>query len=360
MALTSRSNALLPVTGGEAAVDSPSRSRQLGSLLPGLVTVVVGVVVARTIGRLVPQVSSLLLATMVGLAMGNVMPQARLDALRPGLTFAAKKVLRVGVVLLGLRLSLGQVLELGAPMLAVVASTVTVTFFGTQWVGRRMGLSDNLSLLVATGSSICGASAIAAMEGVTDSEEDEVALSVGLVTLVGTVAMFTLPGLAAAFGLTDEQFGAWVGASIHDVGQVVAAGSAGSSAVLATAVVVKLTRVVLLAPLVAGVSLHRVRAGRVNAGLVGVERPAPTMMPAFVVGFLVMILVRTSGLMPAAGVDAARAVEALLLSGALVGLGSAVRFARLRRVGAKPILLSLAAWVVVASVSLVASLLLVS
>ena len=163
-------------------------------------------------------------------------------------------MLQLGVVLLGLDLVFPDILALGVRALAVVVAVVAITFFGTRWAGRRLGISDDLSLLVATGFSICGVSAIAAANGVIEADEDEVAFAVALVTLCGTLAIVTLPPLQGPLGLDDEQFGAWVGASVHDVAQVVATSSTAGGVALATAIVVKLTRVMLLAPLVAGIA----------------------------------------------------------------------------------------------------------
>ncbi len=305
---------------------------------------------ATAVHSAVPQVSSLIVAVTLGIALGNAND---VDRLRPGLAFAAKTLLRAGVVLLGLRLSLGQVTALGVPTLVLVVSTVTATFFGTQLLGRCMGLSRPLSLLVATGYSICGASAIVAMESSSDAEEEEVAVAIGLVTLAGTMAMFLLPVLGPAFGLSDQQFGTWVGASVHDVAQVVAAASTGGASVLAVAAVVKLTRVVLLAPIVAGVSLERAR----RSGRVGADRPP--LLPGFVAGFLAMVALRTSGVVPGDVVDIVKLVEGLLLTTALVGLGAGVRFSRLRRLGGRPLVLGIAAWFLVAAVSLTGTMVLV-
>ena len=127
-------------------------------------------------------------------------------------------MLKLGVVLLGLDLVFPTSSLSASRRSLVVVAVVAITFFGTRWAGRRLGLSSNLSLLVATGFSICGVSAIAAANGVIDADEDEVAFSVALVTLCGTLAIVTLPPLRGPLGLDDEQFGAWVGASVHDVG----------------------------------------------------------------------------------------------------------------------------------------------
>ncbi len=300
---------------------------------------------ARYLSSLGP-ISSLTIAVVIGMTLGNL--PVDVERLRPGFTFAGRTVLRVGVVLLGMRLSVRNVGELGLPVILVIVATVFATFFGTQALGRRLGVSGPLSLLIATGYSICGASAIAAMESNSEAEEEEVAMAIGLVTLAGTIAMFALPVIAGFLGLTDEQFAIWAGASIHDVAQVVAAGSARGSMVLAGAVVVKLTRVLLLAPLVTGVSMSRTRRSGQKSG------SRPTLIPGFVAGFLVFVALRSSGLVPAGIIADVASVEKLIFAVALVGLGAGVRIDRLRRLGGAPLLLGALASIVVAGVSLAA------
>lgn len=313
------------------------------SVLPGLALVVAATVVAALIARRVDGLSTLVVAVVIGALIGNL--GLVTDRTRPGLAVAAKRVLRVGVVLLGLRLSLGDVAAIGPRGLAVVVATVAVTFFGTQAIGRRLGLSRDFSLLVATGYSICGASAIAAVEGSTDADEEEVAAAIGLVTLFGSLAIVALPALAGVLDLGDDQFGAWAGASVHDVAQVAATASSGGAAVVAVAMVVKLTRVVLLTPIVVGVNLARRAEGAPTAG------PVPPILPLFVAGFVAMVAIRSVGVLPESAIGSARTVEGWLLAAALVGLGSGVRIDRLRRLGPRPLVLGLAAWVVVATVS---------
>ncbi len=314
---------------------------------PGVVLVLGGTVLAALLSGLVGSLSTLVVAVVIGASIGNL--GLATDRTQPGLSFAAKRILRVGVVLLGLRLSLADVADLGPRGLAVVALTVGATFFGTQAIGRRLGLSRDLSLLVATGYSICGASAIAAVEGSTDAEEEEVAAAIGLVTLFGSLAIVALPALSGELGLTDEQFGAWTGASVHDVAQVAATASAGGAAVVATAMVVKLTRVVLLTPIVIGVNLSRrnERAGRPD----GQAAVRPPILPLFVAGFVAMVALRSTGWLPEFVVGSARTIEGWLLAAALVGLGAGVRIDRLRRLGPKPLLLGVLAWILVATVS---------
>ena len=314
-------------------------------LAPGLGLVAGAAGTAAFIAGMVGPLSALVVAVVAGGLIGNL--GLATDRTQPGINFAARQLLRAGVVLLGLRLSLTDVADLGPRGLAVVIITVTVTFFGTQAIGRRLGLSRDLSLLVATGYSICGASAIAAVEGSTDAEEEEVAAAIGLVTLFGSLAIAVLPPLAAVLGLSDNQFGAWAGASVHDVAQVAATASSGGAAVVAVAMVVKLTRVALLTPIVIGVNISRSR----ESGQRSEDRPP--VLPLFVVGFLAMVVVRSTGWLSEDVIGAARSVEGWLLAAALVGLGAGVRIDRLRRLGPAPLLLGMLAWILVATTSYV-------
>ncbi|XVS63324.1 YeiH family protein [Actinosynnema sp. CA-299493] len=235
----------------------------------------------------------------------------------PDLSGVTRRLLRAGVVLLGLRLSVGQLLDLGPGVLVAIVVTVSVTFFGTVALGRLLGLPRGLCVLVAAGFSICGASAIAAVEGRVDREDGHVATSIALVTLYGTLAMIALPLLDAS--------PQWIGLSVHEVAQVAAAAPAGG---VATAMAVKLGRVALLAPIVAGVG----------------GRGAPPV-PGFLLGFLALMLV--SPLVPTAVVDVAGTATTIVLAAALFGLGTSVRPGSLVRTSPKALLLGLLATLLV-------------
>ena len=316
------------------------------SVVPGLLLVAALTAVATAVNAVASTVSALLVGVLLGALVGNLgLVPVRLQ---PGFRFAARRVLRFGIVLLGLRLSLSDVADLGAITVVVVVVTVLATFVGTQALGVRLGLSRDLSLLIATGYSICGASAIVAVEGSTDATEDEVAVSIGLVTLCGTLAILTIPPLGDLLGLTDRQLGTWIGAGIHDVGQVAAAGSVAGTAALAVAVVVKLTRVSLLAAIVTWVNVSR----RSTSADETERRP---ILPLFVVGFLAMVLLRTTEILDDGIVDAVKEIEGVLLTAALVGLGAGVQAKRIRALGPAPLLVGLLAWILVAGVSLAAT-----
>ncbi|WP_416873284.1 YeiH family protein [Kitasatospora sp. SC0581] len=366
---------------------------------PGLLLAALGVAAALGIHALVPAVPELTAAVLLGMLVAHLpglRPVVRGIA-RPGLSTAGKRLMRLGIVLLGLKLSLDDVLGLGWATVAMVLAVVAATFAGTLWLGRRLGLPGDQPLLVATGYSICGASAIGAVSQAAGSEEEDVAASVALVTLCGTLAIAVLPLLQHPLGLGELEFGRWVGASVHDVGQVVATAQTGGAGALREAVLVKLMRVVLLAPLVAGVAVavrRNLRAARVAAlaevpvgapvgapvgvsaaGGAGEEgaagavsgdkssaKPAeksvktgsrPPIVPLFVAGFLAMIVLRTTGVLPERALDLAADAQGLLLAAALFGLGSAVHLPTMARTGGRIALLGLGSWVVVAGVSYV-------
>lgn len=320
-----------------------SAAGRLSALLPGLTGVAAATGLAYAISALLPAVNSTSVAVALGLLWANV--GWHRQRFHPGTRFASRRLLRLAVVLLGLQLSVPALLRLGSRGLLVVLATVTVTFFGTQLLGRALGVSRPLRLLVATGFSICGASAVAAMEPVAGGEPEDTGVAVALVTLCGSLAILVLPALRVPLGLDVSMFGSWVGASVHDVGQTVATASRVPGA-LSTAVVVKLSRVVLLAPLVASVGYARRSRGRVT---VSSRRTPP--MPLFVAGFLAAVVATSVLPLPADLLGSARRLQGLLLTAALVGLGTGIHLPTLRRTGGRALALGGLSWLMVASVA---------
>ncbi|RJQ73804.1 putative sulfate exporter family transporter [Pseudonocardiaceae bacterium YIM PH 21723] len=311
------------------------------SALPGLLVTAAGVAVAMLINGLLPMVSALTAAVLLGALLTNA--GLLRPAYAPGIRLAARRLLRIGVALLGLKLVFGEVLALGPGVLALVVGAVALTFCGTRWLGSRLGVHPGLSLLVATGFSICGASAVAAMNGVSEQDEREVARALGLVTLFGSLAMIAFPLVEPDLGLTPTGYGIWAGGSLHEVAQVVAAAAPVGGA-LAIAVAVKLTRVVLLAPLLAVVGYTERRR------CTGTHRPP--IIPAFVVGFLVMAVIRSLGVLPGGLLDAVSFVDTLLLAAGMFALGSAVRLRELTRSGGPVLLLGLLSTLLIAGITL--------
>ncbi|MGW6504853.1 YeiH family protein [Nonomuraea angiospora] len=328
------------------------------SCLPGIVVCALATVAALVVNRFVPGLSPATAAVALGAALAGA--GLIREPLRPGLLFVSRRVLRAAIVLLGLQIAVPQVLALGWQALAVVAAATGLTFVLTPLAGRRLGLSPGTSLLVATGVSICGAAAIAAMHDSADSSDEDAAGALSVVVLYGSAAIVVLPLLASWLGLSHEQLGVWAGAAVHEVAQVAAIGAAGG--VLATAVTVKLARVVLLAPIVAiTTSLRRPPSAPArtavavpartavggSAGSAGygatltrpVASPAaaprkrPPIVPLFVAGFLAMVAVRSTGLLPPMVTGNVPAITNALMAAALFALGTGIDLRKLLKGG---------------------------
>lgn len=326
-------------------VDEPKTA----SPWPGLLLTAAATAVALVVSASVPAVNAATLAVVFGVVLTNV--GGHRPIFRAGTHVASHRLLRIAVVLLGLQLGLPQLRALGLDGLAIVVITVAVTFFGTQVLGRVLRIPSGRTLLIATGFSVCGASAVAAMSSAADSDEEDTAVAVALVTLCGSLAIVILPLLRVPLGLDPQAFGSWVGASVHDVGQTVATASRVDGA-LSAAVVVKLSRVILLAPLVAGVSLLRRRRLAAEPAApddqAGRSAQRPPLMPLFVVGFLVAILISSTQLVPAGALAVAHRAQEISLVAALFGLGTTIDLRTLRRTGGRALLLGLLSWILVA------------
>ncbi len=335
--------------------DLPGRP---GRLLPGLATAAVALAAAFLVHRLVPALPAMTLAVVLGVLAANLPASGVWTAgrARPGLDFAGKHLMRGGIVLLGLKVSIMDVLGLGWLALVLIVAVVAASFGGTYLISRLFRLPPVTSLLVATGFSICGASAIGAMAAVRRIRHVDTVLPVALVTLCGTLAIGVLPLLVHPLQLSAPVFGAWTGASVHDVGQVVATAQTAGTAALGIAVVVKLTRVLLLAPVAALAGAHHRFAPRA-------ENPAdrdaklPPVVPLFVLGFVAMVGVRSTGWLAEGWLEAGAALQDILLGAALFGLGSAVRIRTLLHTGGRALLAALASWFLIAVLGLAAALL---
>lgn len=308
-------------------------------LLVGLALVALVVAVAMAANAGAPQISTLLWA--VGASV-LIAPFVRRLPAGAGVAFAAKHLLRAGVALLGFRISLGELADVGVLGFAVAVAVIACTMAATLAAGRALGVPRELRLLVATGTAVCGASAIAAMASATGGDDDDIGYAILTVTIFGTAAMIVVPLASHALGLTDYQAGMWAGASIHEVAQATAAGAAVSATALKVAAIVKLCRVVLLAPLIMVMTLR----GGSSTGR------AKATVPGFLLAFCAFVLLRSVVSLPSFVLDATTLMSTLLLTAGLAAVGLRIRVSALRTAGPKPLALGLLAWAVAALVSL--------
>lgn len=325
-----------------------TRTSSPATRLPGLAACfalgVLAVLTATAVRPWAPALSPLLLAILAGLAWRNLAPVP--ERLAPGVAFAAKPVLRVGIVLLGLQLLLSDVLELGWGVVGLVVAVVAATFAATLALGRALGLPWDLTALVASGFSICGAAAVAAADSVVRARREMAATALGLVVLFGTLMIPLMPLLTRALGLDEQAAGLWIGASTHEVAQVVAAGGLVGGTALSVAVTVKLARVVLLAPVMTALAWGQRRRDAAGTGTGDDDGPGPgarpPLVPWFVVGFIAAVLVRATGWLPEPVLDVATLVQQLLLATAMAALGLGVRLRSIAAVGPRPVVLGAA------------------
>jgi len=293
--------------------------------------ILTGVAIAYAVNRFEGAISPLFFSMVLGIIFGNAMDWKRG---KPAATFASRKCLRLGVVFLGFQISIQKFIEVGPKGLLAVALIVATVFLALRFLSKRFGITDSLGTLIAGGFAICGATAIAAISSTRKSEERDVSYAVAIVTLCGTLSVFAIPALAALIGLSDATAGAWIGAAVHDVGQVIATASLMGSESLDSAVIVKLTRVVLLIPLILFLARGKSEAGSMRKAT-----------PTFVFAFVACALIVNALSLPDSVISLGKESSKILLSIGLFGMGLSVKWAQIRALGARPLLFGLGAWV---------------
>jgi len=350
-----------PTSAGSA----PAESGRSPDWLPGIALSAAGAAAGFGIHTAFPIVPWLTASIVLGVVVGCVRPARRaLDGmLKPGLALASRRLLRLGIVVLGLKLSLLDIAHLGWAAVLAIIVLVVAAFVITWGIARALKLPGDEPVLLAAGFSICGVSAVGAMSAARGSDPRDTGTPIALVTLFGTAAIAVLPALAVPLGLSAPTFGHWVGASVHDVGQVVATASTAGAAALAVAIVVKLTRVLMLAPMVAVASVstrRRLAAASVGTGI-GAEAGAPAtarppIVPLFIVGFVALVLARTLLPVPDAVLTVADIVQSALLAAALFAIGASLRLERLLRSGPRALLAGALSWIAILLLALLVSL----
>lgn len=328
---------------------TPSRNRLNGILFVALMAVaVVQLADLPIIHRL--GFSPLVVGIVCGMLYGNFLRGTMPVEWNSGVTFSAKRLLRLAVAFYGLNISVQQIAAVGLPGLAVSISIVLGTLIIGAFVGQRLlGLDRDTALLTASGSAICGAAAVLAFESTLRSEPHKSAVAVATVVLFGTLSMFLYPVFYHAGWLhfADTQaLGVYIGGTIHEVAQVVGAASNIDPATTEVATIVKMTRVVLMVPvlLVLGFWLANRSRATGKDGKQGTKVPVPW----FAVGFLALGLVNSLGVLPEALVTVVRRLDVFVLTMAMTAMGIETRFAQIRKAGPRVLALGvvLYAWLI--------------
>ena len=315
--------------------------------LPGLVLVAAMATIATLTQRLtgIAALSPLIVALIIGICYRKIFGKAR--ALEAGVAFALRPVLRFAIILLGLQITLMEVALLGWQGVITVALTLVATFLFTKAVARLLGVERRLAELIAAGTSVCGASAIVACNTVTRGSDEDVAYAMACVTLFGTVAMLAFPVLSGSMQLSAHAYGIWAGISINEVGQVVGATFVVGEEAGHMGAVAKLTRVMLLAPLILTLGFLRNRGD-------GASVRVPTLW--FVFGFIAMMVFNTIFSLPGSLHDFLVLTTAFLLTAALAAMGLETDLKKLCEKGIGPLALGASAAESISVVGLVLTL----
>jgi len=316
----------------------------------GLFLAAVIAVISTVLGGYFPVIGASIFGIVIGIAINNTVGKPAPCA--KGLDYATKKVLKFAIILVGAGLSFSQVLHTGAESFLIMLFTLSAAFFAAFIAGKLLGVSSSLKSLIGVGTAICGGSAIAAIAPIIEAEDRDISYSISTVFLFNIAAVFIFPPLGHIFGLSDHGFGLWAGTAINDTSSVVAAGYTYSSAAGDFATIVKLTRTTMIVPIAiafaAAVSIKKKRAsaeGGANFSFVQV-------FPWFILGFLAMSLLTTTGWVPVHVMGWVKDAGRFCIVLALSAIGLKTDFRSMIKTGWRPLFLGCVVWFSVASVGI--------
>lgn len=282
-----------------------------------------------------PMIVGIILGMLYANSLRNNLPETWV----PGIQFCSKRILRIGIILYGFRLTFQNVVEVGIPAICIDAIIVTVTICGGVLIGRLMKMDRGIALLTSVGSGICGAAAILGTESAIKVKPYKTAVAVSTVVIFGTIAMFLYPILYrnGILDLTPQEMGIFTGSTVHEVAHVVGAGNAMGKEVSDPAIIVKMIRVMMLVPVLLIISYSVMRAAVKSDDASGRGKIS---MPWFAILFLVVIGFNSLNLLPAGLVDFINTFDTFLLTMAMTALGAETSIDKFRKAGAKPFILA--------------------
>ena len=284
--------------------------------------------------------SPLIIGIILGMMYGNTLKKNMPEEWLPGITFSSKKILRLAIILYGFRLTFQNVISVGLSAILIDLTVIIVTMCLGILLGKLLKIDKEIALLTSTGSAICGAAAVLGMESVLNNKAHKTTIAVSTVIIFGTTSMFLYPILYrnGVFNLTPEQWGLYTGASVHEVAHVVGASNAMGESISEVAVIVKMIRVIFLAPVLLFFAFIIGRSKHTN----GEEGKAMKItIPWFAFGFIAVIGFNSLNLFPRSIVDGINYVDTFLLTMAMTALGMETHLKKFKESGIKPFILAL-------------------
>jgi uncharacterized integral membrane protein (TIGR00698 family) len=336
-------------TSIEAATPTPVEDGRW-RIAPGMLLALVLAVIATMLGQLAPIVGGPVFGLLIGAGSPAMIPALRAPRWKPGCTVAAKQVLQLSIVVLGTGLSLHQVVSVGRQSLPVMLGTLAVALGGAWVLGRLLQVRGDTQILIGVGTGICGASAIAATTAIVKARDSEVAYAIGTIFTFNIAAVLLFPPIGHLLGMSPHAFGLWSGTAINDTSSVVAAGYAYGGDAGPASIVVKLTRTLMLIPIV--IVLAVLKARKYTGGFSLRTMPWRKIVPMFLIGFLLAAGLDSLGVIPNSWHPVLSLLGSFLITTALVGIGLSLRPAHMRAAGHRPLLFGALLWVAVAVSSL--------
>ncbi len=285
--------------------------------------------------------SPMIVGIILGMIYANSLRNNLPDTWVPGIAFCSKRILRIGIILYGFRLTFQDVTAVGLSAIIIDALVVTLTILLGLFIGKLLRMDRSIALLTSCGSAICGAAAVLGCEGAIHAKPYKTAVAVSTVVIFGTLSMFIYPILyrAGIFSLPVNEMGIFTGGTVHEVAHVVGAGNAMGQEIAGIAIIVKMIRVMMLVPVLLVIAFfvaHSVRQ-RAEGGLSGKSK---ITIPWFAVMFLVVIGLNSLSLLPEAVVSSINTLDTFLLTMAMTALGAETSIDKFKKAGAKPFILA--------------------
>ena len=320
--------------------------------LPGILYALALALPSWIAGKYIPVIGGPVFAIILGIAAGSFFHP---ETCKAGIKFTGKKILQYAIVFLGFEMQIGTVLAVGRLSLFVMLFTLSAAFLTAALMWRLLKVPTNQAILIGVGTSICGGSAIAATAPVINANEQDVAQSISTIFLFNIAAIFIFPALGHLLHLSDSGFGLWAGTAVNDTSSVVATASvwseaAGNGTALTLATIVKLTRTLMIIPVTLVLAVYTAKKGK-NSGTAG-SFSFVRVFPWFVLGFLLAAVITSAVPIPHAATGTLVQCGKFMIVMAMSAIGLSTDIKALIAQGKKPLILGLACWAAVASVSL--------
>ncbi len=322
--------------------------KKILTMLPGIMFTAILATIAWTFGKAMPIIGAPVLGILFGLIMAL---WGRPSTFEQGIKFSSSQLLKYSIILLGFGMNLFNVLEIGSQTLLLMLFTLTTTFLTAFIMGKVLKIDTNTNILIGIGTAICGGSAIAATAPIINADEEEVARSISVIFLFNVLAVFVFPFVGHLLHMTNYSFGLWAGTAVNDTSSVVAVGYTYSDIAGDFAVIVKLTRTLMIVPISLCLALYMLKKEKKESES---NYSFTKIFPWFVLGFILASIVNTFISLPAELRSLLTQAGKFLTVMAMTAIGLNTNVVRLLRNGLKPILLGLSCWVILSIASIIA------